>query len=206
MDIMQILLDKYNYNEPIFLRDVKIDYISEENIRQIFSRLVKLGKLERYSQGVYYIPKNSPLGKSKIPSRKVYERKFISDGKNIYGYYAGLTLQNAIGITTQVPNIIEIITNREKSRLREVTIGNQKLRLRKARATITTKNVKVLQLLELLNTIDINKLSDKQKQILINFIRTQNIKKNDVISYIKYYPAKVSKDIIESEIINEFTS
>jgi predicted transcriptional regulator of viral defense system len=64
------LIKKYNYNEPIILKDVEIEGISYDNIRQIFSRLVTIGKTERYDQGVYYIPKVTPLGKSRTPARK----------------------------------------------------------------------------------------------------------------------------------------
>lgn len=206
MDIMQYLISKYNYNQPIFLKDVKIDGISDENIRQIFSRLVKRGLLERYANGVYYIPTISPLGKSKISAKKIYEKKFISDGQNIFGFYSGLTLQNAIGLTTQVPNTVEIVTNLESSRKRDILLGNQKLRLRKARISITSKNAKILQLLELMNSVSVNKLSDKQKQILKAYIRTQNIKFSDIMPYVNSYPAKVSKNLIESGIINELTS
>jgi len=206
MDVMQKLMDIYDYNEPIILKDVKIDGISYENIRQTFSRLVKSGKLERYVQGVYYIPKVTPLGKSKIATKKIYERKYITDGKNIYGYYSGLTLMNAIGLTTQVPNTIEIITNNESSRRREILVGNQRLRLRRSRTKVTSKNAKILQLLELINTVDMSKLSDNQKQNLIAYIRSQNIKLNDILPYINYYPDKVSKKLMERLIINELTS
>lgn len=205
MDIMQTLIEKYDYNEPIILKDVKLDGVSDENIRQIFSRLVKSGQIVRYDQGVYYIPKVSPLGKSKIPAKKVYEKKFISDRKSIFGFYTGLTLQNAIGLTTQVPNTIEIVTNREKSRRREIEVGKQQLRLRRARTTITSRNVKALQLLELMNSLDVNKLSDKENQALITYVRSQNIRKNDIIPYISNFPSKVAKNLIESGIINELT-
>ena len=205
MDIMQTLIEKYDYNEPIILKDVKLNGISDENIRQIFSRLVKKGQIERYDQGIYYIPKITPLGKSKIPAKKVYEKKFISDQKNIFGFYTGLTLQNAIGLTTQVPNTIEIVTNHEKSRLRELAVGNQKLRLRRARTTVTSRNVKALQLLELMNSLDAKQLSSNEKQALITYVRSQNISKNDVTPYIPDFPAKVSKNLIESGIIDELT-
>lgn len=206
MDVMKILMDNYDYNEPIILKDVKIDGVSYENIRQIFSRLVKSGKLERYEQGVYYIPKVTPFGKSKIAAKKIYERKFITDGKNIYGFYSGLMLLNAIGLTTQVPNTIEIITNKESSRRREILVGNQRLRLRRARIVITSGNANILQLLELINTLDTSKLSDNQKRILINFIRSQSVKLNDILPYINYYPNKVSKKLMERLVINELTS
>lgn len=205
MDIIQTLIEKYDYDEPIILKDVKLKGISDENIRQIFSRLVKNGQIERYDQGVYYIPKITPLGKSKIPAKKVYEKKFISDQNNTFGFYTGLTLQNAIGLTTQVPNTIEIVTNNEKSRLRELAVGSQKLRLRRARTTVTSRNVKALQLLELMNSLDMKQLSSNEKQALITYVRSQNISKNDVIPYIPNFPAKVSKNLIESGIIDELT-
>ena len=115
-------------------------------------------------------------------------------------------LLNAIGLTTQVPNTIEIITNKESSRRREILVGNQRLRLRRARIVITSGNANILQLLELINTLDTSKLSDNQKRILINYIRSQSVKLNDILPYINYYPNKVSKKLMERLVINELTS
>jgi predicted transcriptional regulator of viral defense system len=72
----------------------------------------------------------------------MHDKKFIFDKNGAFGFYSGLTLQNAIGLTTPVPNTVEIVTNREKSRRREINVGNQNLCLRRSRTIITSRNVK----------------------------------------------------------------
>ena len=59
------LMENYGYNEPIFLNELSIKGISQNAIRQSMKRLAENGVLERYDNGIYYIPKNGGvLGKS----------------------------------------------------------------------------------------------------------------------------------------------
>ena len=59
------LMENYGYNEPIFLNDLTIQGLSENAVRQAVKRLVANGFLERYDNGIYYIPKRDGLlGKS----------------------------------------------------------------------------------------------------------------------------------------------
>jgi predicted transcriptional regulator of viral defense system len=205
MELIQELEKTYGYNEPILLNEINIADMNEVYIRQVFTRLVNRGKLKRFGQGVYYIPKMTPLGMSKLSAKKVYEKKYISDKRNAYGFYAGLTLENAIGITTQVPNIVEIVTNNEGSRLREVMIGNQKVRVRKSSVKITEQNVRVLQFLDLMNRINLKDMSEESKDKLKSFVSEQKLKREEVFQYIRKFPARTAKNVIESGVINELT-
>jgi hypothetical protein len=56
-----------------------------------------------------------------------------------------------------------------------------------------------------MNSLDARQLSGNEKQALITYVRSQNISKNDVMPYIPDFPAKVSKNLIESGIIDELT-
>lgn len=112
MDIMQTLIEKYDYNEPIILKDVKLDGISDENIRQIFSRLVKSGQIERYDQGVYYIPKITPLGKG------AKERIVTITNQDVL-----MALQNyRIAFSEEIKSIGYLFVNRIDSRLSEQSV------------------------------------------------------------------------------------
>ncbi len=203
MEIMQFLESEYGFNTPILLNELNIKGMTKVNLRQTLTRLTKQRSIERYAQGVYYIPKMTPFGKSKLSAKKVYEKKYISNNCDVYGFYSGLALENSLGLTTQMPNVIEIVTNNEGSRLREVQIGNQKVRLRKSKVQITAHNAKILQLLDLMNNYNIDKMSSTQYEIIVNFIKQQKITKEDVYTYIKKYPSKVAKKMIESRIIDE---
>lgn len=205
MEMMQNLERVYGYNEPILLKEINISGITEVYARQLFTRLVRRGQLERFEQGVYYIPKMTPLGKSRLSAKKVYEKKYICDDTKVYGYYAGLTLENAIGITTQVPNVVEIVTNNEGSRLREVTIGSQKVRVRKASVKVTEKNARILQFLDLMNRINLESMPEESKTNLKTFVREQKFKREEVFLYVTKFPSRTAKNMIESGVINELT-
>lgn len=206
MGILEFLQSEYGYNTPIFLNELNMEGMTDVAIRQALARLNKQGNIERFAQGVYYIPCMTPLGKSKLSAKKVYEKKYISDGSETYGYYCGLALENAVGLTTQMPNRIDIVTNAESSNLREVQMGPQKLRLRKSKIWITSENVRTLQFLNLLNQIDWNTLSGEQRRCILYFVRLQQIQKNDVFDYISYFPSRVAKTILESRLSDEFVS
>ena len=201
--MLQWLKEEYGYNNPIFLAEIKREDMTSEAIRQSLSRLVKSGQLERYGQGIYYISTETILGKSLISARKVCEKKYISDKEEVYGYTSGLALENEIGLTTQMPNIIEIVSNKEKSRVRRVKVGSRKVKLRGARTAVTASNQRVLQFLELFNKKRRQELRQDQKKCIVKFAKEQNVRKEDVYQYIGYYPARVAKNLIRSGIIDE---
>ena len=205
MDMMQSLKNMFGYNVPILLNEIDILGISEANIRQVVKRLVDKGYLERFGQGVYYIPKLTLIGKSLLSAKKVFEKKYIYNGSKVYGFYAGLTFENAIGITNQMSNVVEIVTNNESSRVREVLIGNQKVRLRKSSVIVTDQNARILQFLDFMNRINLKDMSEASKGCLITFVKNQNFNRDEVFFYISKYPSRTSKNLIESGVINEIT-
>ena len=113
-------------------------------IKKQIAELYALGKVGRFEKGIYYIPCETIMGQTKLDPRKVIEKKYLSDQKRVYGYYSGLTFMNRMGLTLQVPAIEEIYTNNEPSRVRDVTVGFQKIRLRRARCEISKQNVSTL--------------------------------------------------------------
>ncbi len=204
MELLQELEMKFGYNNPILLKEIERATETNVRIRKTMSRLVSNGQVERFSQGVYYIPKITLIGKSRLSTKSVYEKKYIKDENEIYGYYTGLFFQNAIGLTTQVPNTIEIVTNREKSRLREIKIGNQKIRLKRSRAQITKENANVLQLLDLITEFDLVDFIGDRQTVLSNYIIKECIPRDNMFEYIPYFPAKTAKKLIESGLLSAF--
>lgn len=108
--LKSFLLENYGYNEPIFLNDLKIEELSENAVRQSVKRLVANGFLERFDKGIYYIPKqDGVLGKSYREPVLVIMRKHVRNESETYGYVTGMTFANQLGLTTQMPAIIEYI-------------------------------------------------------------------------------------------------
>lgn len=201
MTLFDSLLQTYGTNEPFFSNEITFENYSRPWISKQLAVLCEAGKIIRYEKGVYYIPTDTVFGKSLLNPLKVIERKYISNKGDIIGYYSGLTLQNQLRLTTQMSNVIEIYTNNEPTRVREVFVGNQKVLLRKARTTVTTANVAVLTFLELMNALNSAMLDDEKKSILLSYVIEHQIKRKDITTYAPYFPDNAMRTLVESEII-----
>ena len=134
----------------------------------------------------------------------MHDKKFIFDKNGAFGFYSGLTLQNAIGLTTPVPNTVEIVTNREKSRRREINVGNQKLCLRRSRTIVTSRNLKALQLLELMNSIDMKQLTNKELFNQAIIMASEAMIINPATIEKDYYVTCFLKELVASDPIIVF--
>ena len=195
------LFEKYGTNEPIMSNEISFEGYSKPWIYKQLNVLVEEGKLIRFEKGVYYIPTDTVFGKSLLNPRKVIEKKYISDSTSTFGYYSGVTFQNQLRISTQMSNVIEIYTNNEPSKVRDVFVGNQKVLLRRARTKITDANVAVLSFLELMNDSSPAFLDEERKEIIKNYISANGITRKAITEYAPVFPDKVMRNLIESEII-----
>lgn len=201
MTLYEYLLQQYGTNEPIVSAQITFKEYSRPWIMKQLKSLCEDGKLIRFEKGIYYIPTDTVFGKSILNPRKVIEKKYINDGENIIGYYSGITLQNQLKLTTQMPNVIEIYTNNETTNVRYVMVGKQKVILRKARTTINSTNVAVLSFLEMMNNVMPQTLDREKKNRIAEYINSNGITKQDIISYATVFPDKVMRNLIESEAI-----
>ncbi len=200
MILIDYLLKKYGTNKPIITEELVVPEISYDNLRKQLSRYNSQGILEKYSQGVYYIPKETILGRSTLSIDDVINRKYITNDNDIYGFYSGLSFYNKLGISTQVPFVYEIVTNKEKSRVREITLKNQKIILRKPYVKINKNNYLENQFLDFINNANSNDLSDNV-DVLKKYIKDNNLNKNVILDLITYYPSKTSKKLLESRLL-----
>lgn len=201
MTLFEFLMGQYGTNEPILSSYISFRDYSRPWISKQLAQLCEEGKLIRYEKGIYYIPTQTPFGKSLLNPRKVIERKYISRAGETIGYYSGITFQNQLRLTTQMPNVIEIYTNNETTRVRDVFVGKQKVLLRKARTRITASNVDVLSFLELMNDLDPSGLDAEKKLILKQFINDRKITRSDITTYAPAFPDKALRTLVESEVI-----
>ena len=100
-----------------------------------------------------------------------------------------------------MPNVIEIYTNNETTRVRDVYVGKQKVLLRKARTKITAANADVLSFLELMNDLNPDVLDDEKKAIITKFITDRKITRKDITTYASVFPDKALRTLVESEVI-----
>lgn len=206
--LYEYLVERYQPNEPIFLSDINLD-ISEGNLRQMFKTLCDNGKLERFDKGIYYLPKASRL-KSKVPlgTDIVMKYKYICRNGKVDGYYTGFTFANQLGITTQVPFLIEIVSNNASARVREINLKGRRILLRKARVEVDESNYRVLQFLDLLKDIDL--YADEENitvsECLKNYVISEGMTKQELDQYISLYPDKIYRNMYEKGLFNVFES
>jgi acyl-CoA reductase-like NAD-dependent aldehyde dehydrogenase len=132
--------------------------------------------------------------------------KYISRKGRINGYYSGYTFANMLGLTTQVPYTIEIVSNGASAKCREVSVKNQKIILRRARAEINKENASILQLLDLLKDLDqyVDEDISFAADIISSYVKRIGIKQTDIDKYIVLFPDRVYKYIYETRLYNAF--
>ena len=132
--------------------------------------------------------------------------RYINRRGKVEGYYSGYTFANQVGVTSQVPVTLEIVSNEASAKVRDIKIKDQIIRLRKPKTTVTKENAKVLQFLDLL--CEVERLSDESEDTiskrLRDIIKKQNIQKQYIDAYISLYPLKVYKNFYERELYDVF--
>ena len=176
--LYKYLISNYKPNEPIFVSDLQIS-ISDANLQQMFNLLCDSGKIKRFDTGIYYLPKESRLtGGVPLGADTVARYKYVSRNGRIDGYYSGYTFANQLGVITQVPYTLEIVSNNASAKVQEVNLQGRKVILRKAKIPVTKENYKILQFLDFLKDVEL--YMDKNNEVYINGkkIKENYIKEN----------------------------
>lgn len=202
--LYQYIMENYQTNEPIFLADIQIEGMKDNNIRQQVKKLTDAEKIKRFDKGIYYLPKASIFKSgSQLSIEKVLEYKYLIDKKRRCGYISGLLFYNQLGLTTQVPMQYEVVSNKATSDYRETSLGRSRVVVRRPRITVTEKNYRILQFLDMLKDVDIySELSGKElQQRLYGYMDEQEIKIKDMEKYYSYYPDKLYRNLVETRVI-----
>lgn len=197
---------EFGINTPIFAEEIIASFsnLSRAYVFRLIRKAVNDGTLSCFTRGVYYLPKKTFFGSSSICAEMVAEKKYIKKKDSVYGIYAGLNLLNQFGITTQVPNTLEIVTNNEATRKRKITIEGRQFIVRKARCEITSQNYPVYMLFQLFNDMDHSDNLDLfSKKRISEFIMENNIRAEQLSLMASAFPATAIKKMIGSGVINE---
>ncbi len=183
-------------NEPIFIEDIK-EYIMQfynekekenvfNNVKAILNRLTKENIIKTAYKGIYYIPIENIFGEIPLATRKIVKYKYLVDKLgNVKGYVTGATLFNQVGLTTQVPNVIDIATNECKN-YNKYTNNYLNTIIRKPKIEVTTENYKYLQLFDLIENKDnINIEVEDEDEIIYKFIQENELDFEKIIKYAR---------------------
>ena len=76
--VYEYIIKNYQEAEPIFLSDMKIDGMSLSAISEEMNKLCEKNRIEKYEEGIYYIPKKSRLKSvSSINADMIARYKYI---------------------------------------------------------------------------------------------------------------------------------
>lgn len=202
------LKDNFNNTEPIFTDEI-IALFSDYSRAQVFRFIktaLRLGQIVRFDQGIYFIPQKTFFGTSTLSVDSIIEKRYLMSNDSVYGVYSGIKLLNAFFVTTQTAAVIEITTNNETSKKREITISGRRFILRRSRFRIDKGNAPIYMVLELFNNLTtINELDNLSYNKLVSFIRNNNISKRSLLDTSLRFPSKVTKNLIRSGVLNEIT-
>ena len=204
--LLEYLQKNYKENEPIFVSDIDLP-VTDTNLRRMFKVLCDSGQIMRYETGIYYLKGTSRIkGGTTLSASEVARYKYISRNNQVNGYYSGYTFANQLGLTTQVPFTIEIVSNQASAKCREVNVRGQKIMLRKPRTEITKENCSILQLLDLLKDLEqyVDEDMNRATERISAYIKELEMRRMEIDKYIGLYPDRIYKNIYEMRLYNAF--
>jgi len=168
---------------------VKKYNIDEAHANQIvtlnINRLADNNIVERLYKGVYYRPKNTPLGKLRINPQKIFIEQLIKEGNKITGYETGPTLFNTVGLSTWMSNDYHLVTNKYRRKLPL----NVKIELHKPVVEVNNENYRYLQVLDIIDGLDKYHIdTEDPNDVIRNTVKKLGINVLKILAYAdKYY-------------------
>ncbi len=141
--------------------DLPVDNITAA--APLLSRMEKRGDISRLSKGKYYKPKQGMFGEQ-LPSDEEVVRSYMDNMGN--AYLTGLRAFNAMGLTTQVPNVVTIVG---KGSPRKINIKNMTIQISEQKSDIAPEDIRFARMLDALDMIK----------------RIPDTTPDDVVAYIK---------------------
>ena len=200
------LKETFEPNKPIFKKEIisLFPNYTRAYIFRLIKKAIKEEELGYSSFGVYYLRTDTILGKSVITPDFTIQRKYVNYNDEYFGIYSGISILNYFQVTTQVPAIIQVVTNNEKTRVREIEIDNRKFVLRKSRTKITNENVHAYRVLQLFNDLSKNEqLRPYSKKVLIEYIENNKVNKKQLLELAIFFPRRVFNKLMESKILDD---
>lgn len=204
-EVYEYIENKYKPNEPIFLAELDIPDMKPVSVRQQMKKLTEEGRLKRFDAGIYYIPKKSMFRSgSTLSINEVIRKKYLQDGVNRCGYVGGILFANQLGLTTQVPALYEVYTNKATTEYRETKLANLRVILRKPYCEIDTENAETLQFLDLIKeVVDISEVDGEElTKRLLGYMKKKNIGFESMKPFLPYYPDRIYKNMYEVGLLN----
>jgi hypothetical protein len=163
----------------LIIPDDYIDYGSSDAIRKALDRLEDKQVIIRVAQGIYVRPKVSKLLGSLVPSAEEVAEA-IAKRDRIRTLPTGSYALNALGLSTQVPMNIVLLTDGSP---REIRVGKRKIKFKKTTPKNLLAKGKISRLvIQALKEIGNGKVTQEEEDKIINLLKKEEIKdlKHDI--------------------------
>lgn len=144
-----------------------------QSAAKILERQQKRGVIKKLSKGLFYKPKKTLFGE-KLPDEQQLIKPYLYLNNKRIAYVTGNYLYNRLGLTTQVPAIIQIASRDKRIFINRGTI---KATAVKSYVDVTEDNYKLLGLLDALK--DLRQIPDVSIGRAITVLKNQIEKLND---------------------------
>lgn len=116
---------------------------------------------------------------------------------------SGPVFANQMGLTTQVPVVYVVVSNKATNKYRETSLAKTRVIVRKPKVLVTESNYRVLQFLDLLKDVDAySEITGKELQKrLYQYMSDTGIRLSDMEPYFSYYPDKLYRNLVEAKVI-----
>jgi hypothetical protein len=173
-------------------RDFPIDPSKQATINRILNYMVEAGQIRKASKGRFYKPKMTEFGELPLDTYELVKDLLEKNGK-IVGYLTGYTAFNELGLTTQVPFVLQIGANDEKKNLKR---SFYRITFIKQKNVITKDNIPLLRLLDCLrffNSIP-DSMPDETCRHLLFLLKALNTEQKEEIKRLSlnYTPQAIA--------------
>jgi hypothetical protein len=127
-------------------RDFPIDPRKQATINRILNNMVATGQIRRASKGRFYKPQMTEFGELPLDTYEMVKDLLEKNGK-IVGYLTGYTAFNELGLTTQVPFVLQVGAADEKKGIKR---NYYRISFIKQKNRMTKENIPLLRLLDCL--------------------------------------------------------
>ena len=195
-----ILKERFGENEPSSLKKFSMSFPTSAAKRYTRRSTPRWRKLASPLRSRCVLPATETrLGKSRLSARQVATKRWLESDGEVYGYTSGFNLANESGVSDQVPNTLEITTNKEKTRVRDVKPfgGWKRVTLRRPRRPVNARNVDALRFLDLITTENIQFFDEYEMDALRKLARKAG--RTMIYDCSASYPGRTAKKLAECE-------
>lgn len=142
-------VEQMNADEVFSVADLGFPLDWYDNVRIKLSRMAAKGRIVKVGKGRYYKPRQTMFGALQPSREELVKDLLVKDGKAV-GYLTGFSIWNQMGLTTQVPSVIEIGSRIRKNK---TSRGAYSIRFILQPNDITRVNIPLLQILDTVKAV-----------------------------------------------------